>query len=103
MDESCRVALSPLINYSVLWLEVRLSASGSAAIEARRPVCAAFDAVVGRNNCARGFDLAAKIGRVECAVQDHFIDLPELGEREVSGEQLKGDVGVADLVLQPPE
>src|SRR5262245_46684643 len=83
--------------------QLALPASWRAAVEARRTMCAALHAIVGRHDAAAGLDLAAEVRRVEALVQDHFVDLTELRQREVPGQELKRHVRVTDLVAQPPQ
>ena len=63
----------------------------------------AFYPAAGWNNGPAGLDLAAEVGRIEFTVEDDFIDLAQFGERKVFRQELKRDIGVADLVAQPPE
>ncbi len=64
---------------------------------------AAFYAAVGWDDGSACLDLPPEVRWIEPAVEDHFVDLAKLGERKDSWQELECDIGVANLVAQPPE
>ena len=63
----------------------------------------AFHPVAGWHDRPACLDLAPKVGRIELAFEDRFIDLAKFGERKVPRQELERHVGVANLIAQPPE